>query len=88
MALSITITDDGPGMSPERLERWGKPQKSAKKNGLGIGVFLANSTIERLGGTVAIDTVDEDTAAAPKCTVSKTRVLVTLPIAELHTTPS
>lgn len=78
--LLITITDDGPGMPKERLERWGKPQKSTKKSGLGIGVFLANSTIEKLGGTVAIDSVDADTAAAQKRTELKTQVLVTLPL--------
>lgn len=81
-ALLITITDDGPGMAQELLERWGKPQKSTKKSGLGIGVFLANSTIEKLGGTVAIDSVDADTAAAQKHTEIKTQVLVTLPLIE------
>lgn len=79
--LQITITDDGPGMPQELLVRWGKPQKSAKKNGLGIGAFLANSTIEKLGGTVAIDTTGADTAAAPQYGAAKTRVLVTLPLA-------
>ena len=79
--LQITITDDGPGMPKELLARWGKPQKSAKKSGLGIGAFLANSTIEKLGGTVAINAADGDTAAAPQCDAAKTRVLVTLPLA-------
>ena len=77
--LLITITDDGPGMSQRVLNRWGKPQHSSKETGLGIGVFLANSTIERLGGTVAIGAFDGDTAAAQNL---QTRIIVTLPLAE------
>jgi two-component system sensor histidine kinase RegB len=82
-SLLIAVTDDGPGMAPGVLERWGKLQRSSKKTGLGIGVFLANSTIEKLGGTVAIEATDGDTAAAPDLSVScgQTRVLVTLPLA-------
>lgn len=78
--LLITITDDGPGMPQRVLERWGKPQHSSKEAGLGIGVFLANSTIERLGGTVAIGTIDGDTAAAAEN--AQTRIIVTLPLTE------
>lgn len=82
-SLLIAIADDGPGMAPGVLERWGKLQRSTKKSGLGIGVFLANSTIEKLGGTVAIDATDRDTAAAPEPSArGPTRVLVTLPLAE------
>lgn len=40
------------------LEKWGNPLQSQKKLGLGIGSFLANSTIERLSGTVEIDIHD------------------------------
>lgn len=80
--LRIAIIDDGPGMPQELLERWGKPQRSTKESGLGIGVFLANSTIEKLGGTVAIHRTDGDTAAAQRSTIPKTQVLVTLPLAD------
>lgn len=81
--LRIAITDDGPGMPPGILARWGQPLSSGKETGLGIGVFLANSTIERLGGTVAIETVDGDTAAAQTGIPQRahTRILVTLPLA-------
>lgn len=37
------------------LEKWGNPLQSQKTLGLGIGSFLANSTIERLSGTVEIE---------------------------------
>lgn len=82
-ALLITITDDGPGMPQRALERWGKPQNSVKGTGLGIGVFLANSTIERLGGTVAIGTLGRDTAAAEEEALdTHTTIIVTLPLIE------
>jgi two-component system sensor histidine kinase RegB len=36
-------------------ERWGKPKISRKQTGLGIGSFLANSTIEKQGGFVKME---------------------------------
>jgi len=38
----------------EMLQSWGKMTESSKLHGLGIGSLLANSTIERLGGTVEL----------------------------------
>lgn len=38
----------------EMLQSWGQTTDSSKVNGLGIGSFLANSTIERLEGTVEL----------------------------------
>lgn len=78
--LYISIVDDGPGMPLKAVKDWGKPQHSSKKDGLGIGVLLANSTIERLGGTVAIHVVDLDTAAPKQ--VPQTHVQVKLPLSQ------
>lgn len=48
---SIVIRDYGEGLSEQRLQELGKlPQIS--EQGLGIGQFLANASIERLGGQV------------------------------------
>jgi two-component system, sensor histidine kinase RegB len=77
--LVIAITDDGPGLADSGLQRWGQPQRSGKKEGLGIGAFLANSTIEKLGGTVAIYRHSADTAA-PKPAQQLTQVVVKLPL--------
>ncbi len=41
------------------LDAWGKTSISHKTEGLGIGSFLANSTIERLGGSVQLQTGQE-----------------------------
>lgn len=50
--LTLVIRDFGEGLSAQRLQELGKvPQPS--EQGLGIGQFLANMTIERLGGAVA-----------------------------------
>ncbi|MCC5826176.1 HAMP domain-containing sensor histidine kinase [Alkalimonas sp.] len=48
---TIQIRDYGEGLSEQRLQELGKlPQLS--EQGLGIGQFLANASIERLGGQV------------------------------------
>jgi len=52
--LKIEIADDGKGMPLEIAENWGKPFFSTKSGGLGIGIFLANSTIEQFGGKVIL----------------------------------
>lgn len=52
--LYIDIEDDGDGFPKELRGRIGQPVVSTKKSGLGIGLFLANSTIEKLGGSVCI----------------------------------
>jgi two-component system sensor histidine kinase RegB len=51
----IEINDRGPGLSPEVAQRAGEAFFTTKSpNGLGIGLFLANATIERFGGSVQI----------------------------------
>jgi two-component system, sensor histidine kinase RegB len=51
----IEIHDRGPGLSPEVARRAGEAFFSTKSpGGLGIGLFLANATIERFGGKVRI----------------------------------
>lgn len=52
--LTIAIENDGESVPNEVLGRWGKPVSSPKRGGLGIGVFLANSAVERMGGQIHI----------------------------------
>jgi len=52
LALVIQILDRGPGIAPRLRERLGKGPVTGKAGGNGVGVFIANSAIERLGGTV------------------------------------
>jgi two-component system sensor histidine kinase RegB len=61
--ILITITDDGPGFTPDVLRRLGDPYLSSGGEGLdqaqrqgdhmGLGIFIAQNLIERTGGTVS-----------------------------------
>lgn len=53
-SLDIVIKNDGEPLPNNVINRWGKPLPSNKSGGLGIGIFLANSTIERFGGTIGV----------------------------------
>ncbi|WP_152658966.1 sensor histidine kinase KdpD [Arsukibacterium sp. MJ3] len=58
--FSIGIRDFGEGLSDNRLAELGEmPQQS--EQGLGIGQFLANVSIERLGGSVSRSSLDNGT---------------------------
>lgn len=52
--LEITIANRGPNLSSEQLAALGEPMLSSKPDGMGLGVFLANATLERLGGAVSL----------------------------------
>ncbi len=53
--LLIEITDNGPGMSEEQIKLAGESSFSDKPHGMGIGLFLAISTLRRSGGGVCFD---------------------------------
>lgn len=58
--LTMTVTDDGPGFPPDILAKLGEPYITTRRaepghGGLGLGVFIAITLIERLGGTVTFD---------------------------------
>lgn len=62
--LLIDILDSGPGIGPDVAARAGKLPVSTKADGHGVGLLLANATIERLGGTVSV----RNRAAGGACT--------------------
>ncbi|MEO6247264.1 MAG: ATP-binding protein [Sphingomicrobium sp.] len=49
-ALTISVADDGPGFAPEQLAMVGRLGQSSKGSGHGLGLFLANNVVRRLGG--------------------------------------
>jgi two-component system sensor histidine kinase RegB len=61
--VEIVISDDGPGFAPDILKRIGEPYLSRRRGnddaaserhqGLGLGVFIARTLLERTGATVA-----------------------------------
>jgi two-component system sensor histidine kinase RegB len=52
----MTVTDEGRGMSAEVLSKLGEPFFSTKRpgEGLGLGVFIARSLTEQMGGRLSI----------------------------------
>src|SRR4030088_2128123 len=60
--VEIVISDDGPGFAPDILKRIGEPYLSRRgrrgetqgeHRGLGLGVFIARTLLERTGATVS-----------------------------------
>lgn len=50
--IVIEIRDKGPGIAPTVVASARKNPIVSKKQGLGVGLFLAHSTIDRLGGSL------------------------------------
>lgn len=66
--IRIIIHDDGPGFDPSILPRLGEPYVSRRDGldnagGMGLGVFIAKTLIERTGGRVKFYTVPENGGA-------------------------
>ena len=54
----ITVQDDGPGFSPSILSRLGEPYVSSRRESgehMGLGVFIAQTLLERTGARVEFD---------------------------------
>jgi two-component system sensor histidine kinase RegB len=62
--VMITIADDGPGYAPDILDRLGEPyvttrragpQRAAEPGGLGLGIFIAKTLLERSGARIRLE---------------------------------
>jgi two-component system, sensor histidine kinase RegB len=60
--IALTIADDGPGFSPEVIDRLGEPYLTSRRrrreaedepSGLGLGFFIAKTLLERSGAKLA-----------------------------------
>ena len=58
--VEIVISDDGPGIAPDMLKRIGEPYVSRRpsaddgvRRGMGLGVFIARTLLERTGAKVS-----------------------------------
>tara|TARA_R110002124_G_scaffold9547_11_gene48958 strand:+ start:9737 stop:11047 length:1311 start_codon:yes stop_codon:yes gene_type:complete len=67
-SVSVTITDDGPGFAPELIARLGEPYLTSRPRdpqgpdasqpgGLGLGVFIAKTLLERSGARLAFHNI-------------------------------
>lgn len=52
--IVLEIQDQGPGLTAEAASRAGSAFFTTKEDGRGLGLFLANATLERLGGSVRL----------------------------------
>jgi two-component system sensor histidine kinase RegB len=52
--FTLEIRDHGEGLSKEAVLKTGSAFFTTKSGGHGLGLFLANATIERMGGTVRL----------------------------------
>ncbi len=59
--LVLTVIDAGDGIPDQILSRIGEPFFTTKRTGkgMGLGVFLARTVVERLGGTMQIDSTKD-----------------------------
>jgi len=61
-AVTVEIADDGPGYPPNLLGRLGEPYLSSRADTaghMGLGIFIAQSLLERSGAQFAFDNLDE-----------------------------
>ncbi|MBC7836066.1 MAG: HAMP domain-containing histidine kinase [Phycisphaerales bacterium] len=56
---SIRISDDGPGVAPELLERIFRPYFTTKRDGNGIGLAVAQQVVRVHGGQIEVSTAGD-----------------------------
>lgn len=80
MTLRLEIVDCGPGLASEVARQIGQPFVTSKRNtgegagGIGIGLFLTNATLERLGGKVELFNRDRQAGACTRVTLPLERL--------------
>ena len=78
--LAITIEDDGVGYAPDILTRIGEPyvttrQRDDAAGGLGLGLFIAKTLLERSGATLTFGNREAETSGA-RIRIEWPRVLI------------
>ena len=54
--LVLTVADEGPGFTPDVLRDLGQPYNSTKpRTGAGLGLFLVNNVVRKLGGRFEVE---------------------------------
>jgi two-component system sensor histidine kinase RegB len=52
--LRLDVSDRGPGLDADMFSRLGRTPVSTKPEGMGVGLYLAQATIDRLGGRLSV----------------------------------
>ncbi len=55
----VSVSDTGPGIAPENLERIFDPFFTTTESGLGLGLSISHTIVQRLGGTLTVDNAPE-----------------------------
>ena len=50
--VEISVQDDGPGVPDEVMEKMGEPFISTREDSMGLGIYLANATLQKAGGSI------------------------------------
>jgi signal transduction histidine kinase len=60
-ALTLSVTDNGPGIDPRYAKEIFKPYFTTRRKGKGLGLYIAGELVEYHGGKLYLDeTPDED----------------------------
>jgi signal transduction histidine kinase len=54
-AIEISVSDDGPGIPPDKLERIFEAYYTTKEKGTGLGLAIVKHNVELYGGTVRVE---------------------------------
>ena len=65
--LMVRIRDTGAGIAPEDLPQLFTPYFTTKKNGTGMGLFIARQLVRRYGGTIEFESTAGEGAACTVC---------------------
>lgn len=57
--LIVTFRDTGVGIDPDVARRVFEPFFTTKREGIGLGLFLSRSIVERHGGTISIEPIQD-----------------------------
>ena len=56
-AVEISVKDNGPGITPDKMERIFEAYFTTKEKGTGLGLAIVKHNVELYGGTVRVDSV-------------------------------
>ncbi|MCP4536805.1 MAG: PAS domain-containing protein [Chloroflexi bacterium] len=56
----LTLTNDGPSISPEHIEHIFDPFFTTKQGGTGLGLFISHNIIEQHGGMLSVENLPDD----------------------------